>query len=124
MALIGLMQTLGLEGEKYGIHVNAVAPTAATQMTVGLVPEDELRNLAPECVSPAVVFLASEVAPNRSIVCAGAGSFERAYISVTHGAFIGSEAEAPDVDFNILWPKFQQSMATDPRKASVDLLRL
>jgi NAD(P)-dependent dehydrogenase (short-subunit alcohol dehydrogenase family) len=97
MALIGLMQTLGLEGEKYGIHVNAVAPTAATQMTVGLVPEEELRNLAPECVSPAVVFLASEAAPNRSIVCAGAGSFERAYISVTHGAFIGSEAEAPDL---------------------------
>lgn len=96
MAVVGLMQTLGLEGEKYNIRINALAPTAATQMTANLLPEKELRDLAPERVSPGVVFLASEGAPTRSILCAGAGSFERAYITVTRGAFIGFDAEAPD----------------------------
>jgi NAD(P)-dependent dehydrogenase (short-subunit alcohol dehydrogenase family) len=96
MALVGLMQTLGLEGEKYDIRVNALAPTAATQMTDKLLLEEDKRTLGPDCVSPAVVFLASEAAPSRSIICAGAGSFERAYIAVTYGAFIGTDAQAVD----------------------------
>lgn len=89
MAVVGLMQTLALEGERYGVHVNALAPSAATRMTEGVVDEDLLQDLPPERVSPAVVFLASDAAPNRAIICAGGGAFERAYVTLTRGVFLG-----------------------------------
>ncbi|VCU72429.1 Putative short-chain type dehydrogenase/reductase [Pigmentiphaga humi] len=85
MALVGLMQTLALEGEKYGVHVNCLAPTAATAMTEGLLEREALDMLAPESVSPAVVALVAENAPNRTILLAGAGSFEQANITMTQG---------------------------------------
>lgn len=96
MALVGLMQTLALEGAKNDIRVNCLAPTAATRMTEGLMPEALLEHLRPEAVSPAIVYLASENAPTRAIVCAGAGSFERAYITITPGIFIGLGTDAAD----------------------------
>jgi NAD(P)-dependent dehydrogenase (short-subunit alcohol dehydrogenase family) len=96
MALVGLMQTLSLEGAKHNIHVNCLAPTAATRMTEGLMSAEVLAHLKPAAVSPAVVFLASDAAPTRAILCAGAGSFERAYITLTPGAFIGSGKNAAD----------------------------
>jgi NAD(P)-dependent dehydrogenase (short-subunit alcohol dehydrogenase family) len=96
MALVGLMQTLSLEGVKHDIRVNCLAPTAATRMTEGLMSAEVLARLKPAAVSPAVVFLASEAAPTRAILCAGAGSFERAYITLTPGAFIGTGKDAAD----------------------------
>lgn len=75
MAMVGLMNTLHLEGAKYNIHVNCLAPAAGTAMTEGLIPEAAFRLLAPESVSPGVVFLASEGAPSRKVLCAGGGSF-------------------------------------------------
>jgi NAD(P)-dependent dehydrogenase (short-subunit alcohol dehydrogenase family) len=93
MALVGLMQTLGLEGERNNVRVNCLAPTAATQMTQGLLPEPLLRELDPARVAPAVVFLASDAAPNRAIVCAGAGSFARAYVTATRGLHLGIEGD-------------------------------
>lgn len=97
MALVGLMQTLSLEGAKYNIRVNCLAPTAATQMTEGLLPQELLEKLRPETVAPGVVFLSSEDAPSRTILAAGAGSFERAYITLTRGRYIGDSANAPDL---------------------------
>jgi NAD(P)-dependent dehydrogenase (short-subunit alcohol dehydrogenase family) len=85
MGLVGLMQTLALEGVKHGIRVNCVAPTAATQMMEGILPEEQLALLRPELVSPAVLALVSEAAPTRAIVCAGAGGFELANITLTEG---------------------------------------
>jgi len=96
MALVGLMQTLSLEGAKHNIRVNCLAPTAATRMTEGLLPAELLARMKPEAVSPAVVYLASEAAPTRAILCAGAGSFERAYVTLTPGAFIGIGQDAAD----------------------------
>jgi NAD(P)-dependent dehydrogenase (short-subunit alcohol dehydrogenase family) len=96
MALVGLMQTLSLEGAKHNIHVNCLAPTAATRMTEGLLPAELLARMKPEVVSPVIVYLASEAAPTRAILCAGAGSFERAYITLTPGAFIGTGKDAAD----------------------------
>jgi len=88
MALVGLMQTLAIEGKKYNIHVNCLAPTAATQMMEGILPEEQLAILQPELVSPAVLALASEEAPTRAILCAGAGGFELANITLTKGVHI------------------------------------
>ena len=96
LALVGLMQTLSIEGEKYDIRVNALAPTAATRMTEGLMPQAVLDALEPQAVSPAMLVLASEQAPNRTILCAGAGSFEAAHITLTQGVHIGIGTDTPE----------------------------
>jgi len=90
MALVGLMQTLAIEGQKYNIKVNCLAPTAATQMTKGILSDESLEQLAPEHVSPALLALVSDDAPTRAIVCAGAGHFARSNVTLTQGMFIGS----------------------------------
>ena len=96
LALVGLMQTLGIEGEKNNIHVNALAPTAATRMTEGLLPEQVLAQLQPEAVVPAMLVLAHESAPTRTTLCAGAGSFEAAHITMTEGIYLGVGADTPE----------------------------
>ena len=88
LALVGLMQTLALEGAKYDIRVNCLAPTAATQMLEGLLPPEQLALLRPDLVSPAVLALVSDAAPTRTILCAGAGGFEAAHITLTTGIHI------------------------------------
>ncbi len=90
MALVGLMQTLAIEGEKYDIRVNALAPTAATAMTEGLLSAEALALLGPEKVSPGLLALVREDAPSRAILCAGAGHFATANITLTAGAYVGS----------------------------------
>lgn len=94
MALVGLMQTLAIEGEKYGIRVNCLAPTAATQMTGGVLSEDALACLDPALVSPGVVHLVGEDAPTRAILCAGAGHFAAANVTLTEGLYIGAADNA------------------------------
>ena len=75
MAMVGLMNTLHLEGAKKNIRVNCLAPTAGTAMTEGLLPEPVFKLLSPESVSPAIVFLAGPDAPSRKVMGAGGGSF-------------------------------------------------
>ena len=89
MALVGLMQTLASEGEKYGIRVNALAPTAATQMTADILPEAALKALDPALVSPALLPLVVDGAPTRTVICAGAGHFATAAITLSQGRYIG-----------------------------------
>jgi len=96
LALVGLMQTLSIEGAKSDIRVNCLAPTAATRMTEGLMSEEVLQALRPEAVVPAMLVLASEEAPNRAILCAGAGTFEAAYVTLTKGVHLGSDAQTPE----------------------------
>lgn len=94
LALVGLMQTLGLEGEKHNIRVNCLAPTAATQMTHGVLAEEALQCLDPKLVSPGLLALVAEQAPNRAILCAGAGHFALANITLTQGVQVGNDADA------------------------------
>lgn len=94
MALVGLMQTLALEGEKSGIRVNCLAPSAATQMTDGLYSEEALRGLSTDLVSPGVVALAAEDAPTRVVLLAGAGGFEQAHVTMTQGIHVGASPDA------------------------------
>ena len=94
MALVGLMQTLALEGIKHDVRVNCLAPTAATGMTQGVLPEEALARLAPEEVSPGLIPLVVESAPTRFILLAGAGSFEAAHITMTQGLHITDRSDA------------------------------
>lgn len=89
MALVGFMQTLALEGRKNNIHVNCIAPTAATKMMEGLITAEADALLRPEYASPAVLVLVAETAPTRTILCAGAGSFEVATITLSQGVYVG-----------------------------------
>ncbi len=93
MALVGLMQTLAIEGGKNDIRVNCLAPTAHTRMTEDLGAALPLEALGPELVSPGLLYLVSEQAPTRCILAAGAGGFERAYVTLTQGIrAVGDEA--------------------------------
>ncbi|MBX3478670.1 MAG: SDR family NAD(P)-dependent oxidoreductase [Brevundimonas sp.] len=94
MALVGLMQTLAIEGEKYNVRVNSLAPTAATQMTQGVLSAEQLTDLDPALVSPALLALVVDDAPTRAIVCAGAGHFARAYVTLTTGQYVGAGDDA------------------------------
>jgi NAD(P)-dependent dehydrogenase (short-subunit alcohol dehydrogenase family) len=94
MALVGLMQTLAIEGEKYDIRVNALSPTAATQMTEGVLSGESLRLLDPARVSPGLLALVSDDAPTRTILCAGAGNFAVANITLTRGHHAGTGDDA------------------------------
>jgi NAD(P)-dependent dehydrogenase (short-subunit alcohol dehydrogenase family) len=88
LALVGLMNTLKIEGGKNNIHVNAICPVAATRMTEGLMPQQMLDALKPELVTPGVIHLASNEAPTGTILTAGAGVFSVARIYETDGLYI------------------------------------
>jgi NAD(P)-dependent dehydrogenase (short-subunit alcohol dehydrogenase family) len=94
MALVGLMQTLALEGAKHDIRVNCLAPSAATGMTEGVLPSEALAGLAPERVSPGLIALVADDAPTRMILLAGAGSFECANVTMTRGVFVDAGDDA------------------------------
>jgi len=97
LALVGLMNTLKIEGGKNDIRVNAISPVAATRMTDTLMPPEMLERLAPQHVTPGVVYLASKDAPTGAILTAGAGVFALAQIVETEGAFVGAGASAEAV---------------------------
>jgi NAD(P)-dependent dehydrogenase (short-subunit alcohol dehydrogenase family) len=96
MGVIGAMNTLSQEGAKYNIKVNALAPTAGTRMTEGLIPEAAFELLTPETVTPAVLYMVSEDAPARTIIAAGAGCYSVVKIHETHGAYLAAEDQSPE----------------------------
>ncbi|MGI9667369.1 MAG: SDR family NAD(P)-dependent oxidoreductase [Acidimicrobiia bacterium] len=96
LGVVGLMNTLRLEGAKYDIRVNALAPVAHTRMTDELFPEQAKALMQPEEVTPAVLFLVSDDAPNGVIVAAGAGGFAAAKIFETEGIWLPPEERTPE----------------------------
>ena len=91
MGVVGLMNTLKLEGAKYNIHTNSVAPTATTRMTEHLFPAEFKEKLDPRLIIPAVVFLASDKAPNGEILEVGGGVVANTYIMETMGKYFGTD---------------------------------
>ena len=103
MAMVGLMNTLKIEGQKYNIHSNSITPVAYTRMTDGLLPDEVGKSLQPEYVTPAVIFLSSEEAPNGVIVSAGAGVFSRIFIHETDGVSLGTDEEMTPENIAASW---------------------
>ena len=95
-AMIGLMNVLHLEGAKYDIRVNTLVPSAATDMTRALLPAEALELLAPENVTPAVLFLCGADAPSRTILSAGAGVFNVTHIQEGPGVFLSPADRTPE----------------------------
>jgi len=96
LALVGLMKTLVLEGAKYNVKVNTIAPLAATRMTEDLMPAELLARMGPETVSPASLYLVSEAAPSGVILNAGGGGFEAAHVTLTKGVHVAADAMTPE----------------------------
>ena len=96
MAVLGLMNTLVLEGGKNNIHVNALAPTAGTRMTEDLMPPEMLGLLTAESVTAGALVLCDESAPTRTILCAGAGGYAKAGMYETDGIFLAQDEQSPE----------------------------
>lgn len=102
LGLVGFMNTLRFEGAKYNVFTNSIAPIAATRMTVELPGfEDSAEKLAPELVTPAVVYLCSEKAPNGRIIQAAGGRYYSADIRENVGVDLGLDASVEDIEENI-----------------------
>ncbi|MDA1073411.1 MAG: SDR family NAD(P)-dependent oxidoreductase [Proteobacteria bacterium] len=97
---VGFMHSLKIEGAKNNIHTNTIAPVAATRMTADLMPETALKALGPELVTPAVVYLCSEDAPNGVIIQAQGGNYSMACIVENEGVNLGMHATAEDIADN------------------------
>ena len=102
LGLVGFMNTLRFEGAKYNVFTNSIAPIAATRMTLELPGfEDSSERLAPELVTPAVVFLCSENAPNGRIIQAAGGRYYSADIRENEGVNLGTNTTAENIQDNI-----------------------
>ena len=88
MGIVGLMNVLHLEGRKYDIRVNTLSPTAYTRMTEGLIPEEAGKLMTAESVTAGLIPLVAEDAPNRLILCAGAGGYAATKIYETPGIYL------------------------------------
>jgi NAD(P)-dependent dehydrogenase (short-subunit alcohol dehydrogenase family) len=91
LGLAGLTKTLYLEGAKYNVRVNTLAPVAATRMTEDILPGEAFKLFGPENVVPAALFLVSEDAPSNAIVGAGAGAYHSAWVTMNPGVFLKAE---------------------------------
>lgn len=96
MGVVGLMNTLCIEGAKNDIRVNCVSPTAATRMTEDIMTEEMLAALDPKFVTPAAVFLVSRDAPNRTVMFAGAGTYSKLEIRESRGIYLPEDERNAD----------------------------
>ena len=92
LGVVGLMNTLCLEGAKYNIHVNCLAPTAATRMTEDVITADVFKQLNPEFVTPAAIYMVSKDGPNRTVMFGGAGTYSVLEIRESGGLHLPEDA--------------------------------
>lgn len=104
LGLAGLTKTLYLEGAKYNVRVNTLAPVAATRMTQDIFPEEAFKLFGPENVVPAALFLVSEDAPSNAIVGAGAGAFHTAFVTMNPPVVL-SDADRTVEGFAAHWDR-------------------
>lgn len=113
LGLVGFMNTLKIEGAKNNIHTNAIAPVAMTRMTEGLIPEEAGKQMGPELITPGVVYLCTEDAPNGVILQAAGGNFSAAFIVENQGVNLGQDVSVEDVAES--WDKITDMAGAKPR---------
>ncbi|MGI9287240.1 MAG: SDR family NAD(P)-dependent oxidoreductase [Pseudomonadales bacterium] len=96
MGVLGLMNTLVLEGAKYNVKVNALSPTAGTRMTEDLLPQEFLDMMTAESVTAGALLLCHDHAPTRHILCAGAGGYASSRIFETDGIFLPADQQTSE----------------------------
>ena len=112
LGVVGFVNTLKLEGQKYNINCNVLCPVAYTRMTENLMPPEAEQLLTPDSVTPAVIYLSSENGPTGTILCAGAGVYSVAKIMESDGENLGLEASAEDLEKN--WDKISDFSEAKP----------
>ena len=112
LGVVGFVNTLKLEGQKYNINCNVLCPVAYTRMTENLMPPEAEQLLTPSSVTPAVIYLSSENGPTGTILCAGAGVYSVAKIMESEGENLGLEASAEDLEKN--WDKISDFSEAKP----------
>ena len=112
LGVVGFINTLKLEGQKYNINCNVLCPVAYTRMTESLMPPEAEQLLTPGSVTPAVIYLSSENGPTGTILCAGAGVYSVAKIMESDGENLGLEASAEDLEKN--WDKISDFSEAKP----------
>ena len=112
LGVVGFVNTLKLEGQKYNINCNVLCPVAYTRMTENLMPPEAEQLMTPGSVTPAVIYLSSENGPTGTILCAGAGVYSVAKIMESEGENLGLEASAEDLEKN--WDKISDFSEAKP----------
>ena len=96
-ALVGFMNTLVIEGNKYGIRVNTLSPTAGTRMLEDLIDDKQVMDIMTvESVTAGLITLCDEDSPNRLILCAGAGGYATTQIFETDGIYLSPDQQTPE----------------------------
>jgi NAD(P)-dependent dehydrogenase (short-subunit alcohol dehydrogenase family)/putative sterol carrier protein len=128
MALVGFMNTLKLEGAKYDIKVNTVAPLAATRLTRDVLPPDFAEQLKPEFAAPLVLYLCSPQCTDSGLILnAGMGFYSRAAVVSGPGAWLGDGETIPDLgDVHRNWSQIDSLKGAqtydDANSALMDML--
>lgn len=114
-AMVGLMNVLHHEGSRDDIRINTLSPTAATRMTENLLPPEALKLLAPETITPGLLYLVSDDGPSKTILSAGAGCFAQTRIYETQGTIITGDItpEAVAQNWNIITDPTDQEELQD-----------
>jgi NAD(P)-dependent dehydrogenase (short-subunit alcohol dehydrogenase family) len=119
LGLVGLAKTLHLEGAKFNIRVNSLAPTAGTRMTEDIFPEEAFKAFSPENVAPAALFLVSDDAPSNAIVGAGAGVCQSAWVTMNEGVLLGA-SDCTVEGFAAAWDKISDRTGDAPLQSGME----
>ncbi len=99
LALVGFMNTLKLEGGKYDIKVNTIAPLAGSRLTEDIMPPEIFEKMKPEFVAPMVLYLCSDTCTETGkIFNAGMGYFNRAAVLTNTGVQLGDAENPPTAE--------------------------
>ena len=119
LGLVGLAKTLHLEGARYNIRVNALAPTAGTRMTADIFPEQAYAAFTPESVAAAALFLVHENAPSNVIVGAGGGVYQGGWVTMNEGVLLPPEAQTVE-GVAAAWGAIQDRQSDSPMQQGAE----